>query len=324
MVNTQSGLPWDVRTSDLARVQREIGRLLKPYDLSADTNQRYDARLIHRRLRRIALTLIEYGGQVTIDAGVMSRCYLLQVPVEGSYTLQSAGRRTEVKTRCAHVVHPGMPLEMSWSPDCRVLVVRFEESMLAPRGTAPCSPAFLPQTGDVIRLDAEPHRSLGRLIDYVTREAIEGRLFERASQAATHAENLLVSGVLEAFDPSWTQIARAPAPVYVARAEEYVLEHLVQCLNIADIARAASVSTRTLFDGFRRAHGIGPLAWMRAQRLDRVREELLARKHGGTRVTDIAMRWGFLHIGRFCVAYRNRFGETPRETLHRESTLDSR
>ena len=32
-------------------------------------------------------------------------------------------------------------------------------------------------------------------------------------------------------------------------------------------------------------------------------------------VTDIALRCGFTHLGRFSVAYRTRFGESPSETL---------
>lgn len=316
-------LPWDIRTPDLARVRREIARVLKPYCLSAPAQQPYDARLIHRRLSRTALTLIDYGGEVVIDAGLMSRCYLLQVPLEGSYTLQTSGRTIEVKTRCAHVVHPGMPLEMAWSSDCRVLVLRFEESMLAPCGQEHRRCTFQSQTGEVIRLDAEPNRSLGRLIDYVTHEAIEGRLFERVPRAAAHVENLLVSSLLATFDSRRPPPCREATPACVLRAEEYVFEHLAESVTIADIARATATSARALFDNFKRTHGIGPLAWMRAQRLDRARAELFAARPGEMHVTDVAMRWGFMHIGRFCGAYRDRFGETPRATLHRERGQDT-
>jgi AraC-like DNA-binding protein len=316
-------LPWDLRTPDLARVRREIARLLKPFELSGHSQHRYDARLLHRRLRRTTLALIDYGGAVTIDAGLMSHCYLLQVPLEGSYRLQSSGRAVEVETRCAHVVHPGMPLVMEWSRDCRVLVLRFEESMLAPRGPDPGGAVFQSWAGDVIRLDSEPNRSLGRLIDYVTREAIEGRLFERTPQAAAQVENLLVSSLLATFDARGPASRRDSMPEYMLRAEEFVVEHLAESLTIADIARAASASTRTLFDGFKRTHGSGPLAWMRARRLDRARTELLAAEAGVARITDVAMRWGFTHMGRFCVAYRNRFGETPRQTLHRDRDTET-
>ena len=34
-------------------------------------------------------------------------------------------------------------------------------------------------------------------------------------------------------------------------------------------------------------------------------------------VTEIAMSWGFSHMGRFSVEYRKRFGEPPSDTLRR-------
>jgi transcriptional regulator GlxA family with amidase domain len=32
-------------------------------------------------------------------------------------------------------------------------------------------------------------------------------------------------------------------------------------------------------------------------------------------VTAVAWRWGFTHMGRFAIAYRRRFGESPSATL---------
>jgi len=308
---TSLDVPWDVDTPDLAWVRREVGRFLKPYSLDAHAQQRYRARLFHRRLRRAALTVIEYGGEVAIDAGRMSRCYLVQVPLSGSYTLRSCRQPFEVNTRCAHIVYPGMPLDMAWTSDCRVLVLRFEEAAMAACRPQVRRSLFESATGELIALDAEPNRAFGRIIDYVAREATAGRLFDCAA-AATHAENLVLAGLMAALDSGTAQSGRESAPVYVRRAEAYLLEHLAENLTVVDLAHAASTTQRTLFDGF------GPLAWMRAQRLERARADLLAARRGEVRVTDIAMRWGFQHLGRFCLVYRKRYGETPTTTLYRE------
>jgi AraC-like DNA-binding protein len=32
-------------------------------------------------------------------------------------------------------------------------------------------------------------------------------------------------------------------------------------------------------------------------------------------VSEIALRWGFGHFGRFAAEYRRRFGESPSQTL---------
>jgi AraC-like DNA-binding protein len=34
-------------------------------------------------------------------------------------------------------------------------------------------------------------------------------------------------------------------------------------------------------------------------------------------VADVALRWGFTHLGRFAAEYRKRFGQLPSQTLKR-------
>jgi AraC-like DNA-binding protein len=309
---------WDVQTPDLAWVRREIARFLKPFALSAHANQPYHARLVHRRLQRAELTLIDYGGEVAIDAGRITGCYLLQVPLSGSYMARCGGDPVQVKTHWAHVVHPGTPLDMEWTRDCRVLVLRFGEAMMAEcrTGHPLCSEPF--------SLDAEPHRSLGRVIDYVAREATAGRLFHNAPHIAAYAENLLLATLTSTLDHGGSAVQHETVPAYVRRAERYLLEHMTEDVTVAEIAQAIDSPTRTLHDGFKRANGVGPLTWLRAERLERARRELLNGRRGELHVTDVATRWGFQHLGRFCVAYRERFGETPTQTLRRERRGASR
>ena len=38
---------------------------------------------------------------------------------------------------------------------------------------------------------------------------------------------------------------------------------------------------------------------------------------------DVAARCGFPHFGRFAVAYRRRYGETPSQTLRRQAVLSA-
>ena len=46
--------------------------------------------------------------------------------------------------------------------------------------------------------------------------------------------------------------------------------------------------------------------------------ELLEAADQNTRVTTVAMRWGFGHLGQFAAAYRERYGELPSTTLQRQ------
>jgi len=76
------------------------------------------------------------------------------------------------------------------------------------------------------------------------------------------------------------------------------------------------VPGRTLFKQFESFRGISPMEYLRAARLERVREVLQSGQVTGN-ITDLATTWGFSHMGRFSTEYRKRFGERPSETLKR-------
>ena len=96
-----------------------------------------------------------------------------------------------------------------------------------------------------------------------------------------------------------------------------MVEHLPHPISIADIAEAAGVTGRTLFDAFKKSLGVTPMSYLKARRLEHAHLLLLAAKPKQTTVTDVAMESGLLHLGRFAVDYRETFEESPSETLRR-------
>ncbi|WPL11226.1 helix-turn-helix domain-containing protein [Thiorhodovibrio litoralis] len=87
--------------------------------------------------------------------------------------------------------------------------------------------------------------------------------------------------------------------------------------RVSDLCAAAGVSERTLQHAFREQLGLAPGAYLRMRRLNGARAELLAPTASTRTITEVAARWGFLHMGRFTRAYRDLFGELPSTTLAR-------
>jgi transcriptional regulator GlxA family with amidase domain len=109
----------------------------------------------------------------------------------------------------------------------------------------------------------------------------------------------------------------APRGHLLAReAEAWLRENLTEPVTIRDLCAALHTSERTLHAAFREHVGTTPKAFVKAQRLQGARRDLL---HPGphTRVTDVALRWCFLHFGWFAHDYQALFGETPSRTLRR-------
>jgi AraC family transcriptional regulator, ethanolamine operon transcriptional activator len=87
-----------------------------------------------------------------------------------------------------------------------------------------------------------------------------------------------------------------------------------EMLDLRSMSKATGLSPRTLQRTFQTEYGLCPQEWLRVERLNRVREELLDTRFD-TSVTDAATRWGFFHLGRFSQYYRQLFGERPSQTM---------
>lgn len=85
--------------------------------------------------------------------------------------------------------------------------------------------------------------------------------------------------------------------------------------TIVDICTTVGVSERSLQYAFRAYVDLSPVAYLRLCRLNRVRTTLRTSAPQTTTVTAVAMRFGFLHLGRFAQDYRQVFDESPSTTL---------
>lgn len=100
----------------------------------------------------------------------------------------------------------------------------------------------------------------------------------------------------------------------VRQAEQYLRTQLDGVYDSRALSTALGIGERQLERLFRDAYGHGPCHWHQMARLNLARSALLHAR-GAVGVTEIATRFGFAHLGRFSVMYRDVFGESPRDTL---------
>lgn len=102
------------------------------------------------------------------------------------------------------------------------------------------------------------------------------------------------------------------------RARELVLAEDQEPHSIGDLSRRLDVPVPALRRAFLAAVGVGPGVWLRQHRLDGARRDLASRAaEGATTVSEVAMKWGFWHLGRFSAYYAALYGETPSQTIRR-------
>lgn len=106
------------------------------------------------------------------------------------------------------------------------------------------------------------------------------------------------------------------APKHIQRAIDYMRANLHKSLTMIDIAEAVGISDRYLQLGFRRFHDTTPALFLRRIRLEAVHAELSCSQNR-LPIHEVALKWGFTHMGRFAAQYRAVFGVSPSETVKR-------
>jgi len=128
----------------------------------------------------------------------------------------------------------------------------------------------------------------------------------------------LLETIPHRFSAELSRPASQPAPWHVKRAIDFMRAHLADPISLEDIASAANVSARSLQEGFRRFKMRTPMAYLQYLRLEAAHLDFLNDDLQLT-IAAIALRWGFVHLGRFSAVYRAAYGENPSETVRRRA-----
>jgi AraC-like DNA-binding protein len=322
-----TGLPLEryllFETSDLDEACERVGRVFCRHRLDyAGRGRHLSARQHVLKLGHLALSYVAYGEEVAIDAGEPGSCFLVHRTQNGRSEIRVGDSRLVGSRSMGSVISATLALRMRWSANCAHLVLRVDRPALERHlsdliGEAAVRPIeFAPE----MPWETGHGASFGRLIDFVSAEVEREDTLLASPLAIANLEQMVMTALLTAQPSNYSVALSAQgnpaAPRHVVRAEEYIRTHADQVITVSDLARAGGVTARTLFEGFRRFRGTTPFSMLKTVRLERVHAELQAAGPSG-RVSEIALKWGFVHLGRFAELYRRRFGERPSDTLRR-------
>ena len=108
---------------------------------------------------------------------------------------------------------------------------------------------------------------------------------------------------------------RVRPPQIISRLDAFLVNHLDESLQLAQLCDATGVSERSLRNACHAVCGTSPKRYVTRRRLEAVRHALAAARPGEATVTRIATDHGFFELGRFAAAYSSLFGEHPSDTL---------
>jgi AraC-like DNA-binding protein len=272
--------------------------------------------------------LTEYGARATVEATPRRMDYWLLVPTRARMETAVHKRQYVSDPRRAFLFsYPSMgPHRIAVEEGAaRIMVVLTDASLrrqLAALLGAPIDSVFNPplEFAPVVDLTRGYGRNIARLSRALLADLERGGAVARNAMALGSLEQFIINELLLSHWHNYSEAihgrASAVGPRDLRRAIDYMEANLKSPVKLTDIVEASGVPGRTLMKHFEAFRGVSPMQYLRRARLEQVNQELRTGETRGT-ISDLAMSWGFTHMGRFSAEYRRHFGETPSETLKR-------
>jgi AraC-like DNA-binding protein len=315
----------DTRSLDQAR--HAVTEVYLDHDLTAP-NDKVEMTLNATSDRLFTLGYLTYKSCAKLVMPPTEDSYHINLTIEGrTDAARTDGARATTKARSSGIVLlPDQENTVRWSPDAEQLILKIPrrslETHLSEQLNRPVREILDFDFG--IDLTTAAGRTLLASVEFFARELDRPGGLADMPIAREQLEAFVMTQLLHTGRHQYVDELLAPAETVrrgrLSPVVDYMEQHADEPLSPQDLARVGCMSVRTLHATFQQELGESPMAYLRRIRLDHVRAELLTCDPLQTRVADVALRWGFLHLSRFAQQYRERFGELPRETLRERGT----
>jgi AraC-like DNA-binding protein len=262
------------------------------------------------------ITHMKLGATVSVQSDCPG-AYGINIPVAGQ--MESVTGRIEVVSGVgqATACPPDTPVRIPrWRPSCHLIGFKVEEGLLhrEMERTLARPAKALPLQLDLRSADGQ---SWLRLLQSIFEQVYhsDARLL-RDDRFTAQLAGVVTTGFVLATMPDDSDGRIGTRPRIVRHVMTAIEEDPARSWSPADMAEIAGVSVRRLQQGFCEYVGQTPFQYLREVRLERAHADLISSGPPAT-VTDIALRWGLTHMGRFAADYRRRYGRPPSQTLAR-------
>ena len=176
-----------------------------------------------------------------------------------------------------------------------------------------CPTARTPKGLNLVKVFAPERSTLGDLIVNLIGEPDVDHQSERVSNLLAWAVSL-IGHASDQYRPETINGLKAHSRI-AKDARDYIEMNFQMPIHTEELCKHTGVGVRTVQRCFREYFDHTITEYIKTIRLDATYRELTAGDSRETNVTQVALGNGFTHLGRFSVAYRTRFGESPSETL---------
>jgi AraC-like DNA-binding protein len=310
-------------THDLGEARQYITDVYIPHDLETRNGHELDFKLRYLASERLTIGHLVYGADAELIVPPMTDCYHMNLTLHGqTMVAQKRARASTQAGQSGVLFSPTDPFTVRWSPEAVQYAIKIPRRSLETH----LSKLINRRVEDPVSFDlgfdltSGAGQSLLSAVHFLRSELLRPGGISTMPMARDQLESLVLTQVLATVPNDYSDLLQAPDPPArrskIRAAIELIEEQPDEGLCLADLAESVGCTTRALQRGFKEVVGMSPTAYVRAVRLERVHQDLMAEADRAS-VTDIAMRWGFFHLGRFAQQYKDRFGVLPSETVRR-------
>lgn len=273
-----------------------------------------EARLCHRGFGSLDLCRISYGSSVRVTSSGLNTCYHLQVLLKGNCLWRGYGDEHYFSPGELLLINPDDPADLTYSNDCEKFIIKLPVNALE----RVCSDNHWKKPIGGIRFS---HRhSLQQLSGFDSLLGLvcgESERVHGPSRLREYFTGIIATKLLELLD---NNIEHEPCEVDGSpfeRVVQFVDDNIKKNISLDQMAAVARMSPRSLYNLFER-HACGtPKNYVRQRKLEHIHGFLSDPERKVRSITEVALDYGFLHLGRFADNYRNTFGELPSDTLRK-------
>ncbi|NCF19272.1 MAG: helix-turn-helix domain-containing protein [Haliea sp.] len=317
------------KTRDIETIHEAVADILVPHKVEVSRSGELDreAVLHHAPLPNGAIIYLVYGTEIRVDVSQLG-FFLLEFPLSGASTTYCGDGRVASRAGQGVVAGPYQQFATEWTVDCSKLLIKLESNALENYLSTLLGRRQIRALDFSMAMDlsSATSASLLRTVKWILGELDQpDSLVNTATLAGQQYQRMLMWTLLHCQPNNYSEelAARQPpqVPHYIPETEAYIQAHYAEPISLEQLVEHAHVSERTLLEGFKRYRDVSPMKLLKLTRLDFVHLALKEADPAISNVTDIALGNGFSQLGKFSTEYKERFGESPSETLKGDSAI---
>lgn len=311
-------------SKDLDEAREVTSRLWRPHQ--SDMKYPHEAFFTRHncvQLDQFRLSYVRCDNVLSIKSVDAVGLYQIHFALNGASQHKLGKRVVTNSPESAFILSASYPAIITTASKSRKLILAFTADALMTElahclGHMPRNPLLFEPTFDLRKNETG---ALLRLISFLCHEVEQSdSLHLHSSLAIQQLERSILYALLDQHPHNYSNILHSPIQSdleWRARlVEEFILANLDRPLSMGDLCALTNVSARALQACFRRYRGYTPMQFLKRARLEKARQDLLADTEES--VGEIAVKWGFYHLGRFSADYRREYGELPSETRRKK------